>query len=107
MLSVRAWVAIGTFVVALVLSSIGAATEASFVNFLGGLLLISALVVAVSGLPVFARLRATVEPMPDLFAAPGPGQRWCAACGRPTPEGAACAHCNDPGKGPAGRKRKR
>lgn len=57
--------------------------------FAGALLVTGILMAAVP----WRRLRGRRRADEGLWTKPGPGQRWCAGCGRPA--GPTCVHCGD------------
>jgi hypothetical protein len=62
-------------------------------NLLAGLCLIAALVVGLTLLPWWTDRRAALAPLPYLFKAPRPSERWCTRCGSATPKKGPCRLC--------------
>lgn len=91
----RVVVAVGLLAAGFALALVGRAAAADLLDPLAGLFLVASLAVALSLLPLWARLRG--PPMPGLFERPTPGQRWCTVCGRPAPPG-ACPRCRTQGR---------
>ncbi|HET6398042.1 MAG TPA: hypothetical protein VFH47_00635 [Candidatus Thermoplasmatota archaeon] len=100
-----AWTAFG---LALLLAVLADPTGVAWLSVAAGALAFVALGLALSLLPLWSRL-PRLHPMPGLFSPTGAG-RWCTACGRPAPRGAACPGCAakhaSPGAG-AGKARPR
>lgn len=71
-------------------------------NVLAGLLLVAAIVLGLSLLPVWRGLLPPRAPIEDLFTVPRATERWCDRCGHPTPRKGACRTC---GHTPASRGR--
>jgi len=75
---------------AMLVALLARATLPDLLDPVSGLFLVAALVVGVSSLRFWARVR--LPPMPGLFLRPSPDGRWCAVCGRPAPAG-TCPRC--------------
>lgn len=90
----RAWAAWALLALGILLGLLGRiAPGGDAWNLLGGLALLAAVALGVSLLPAWGRVRPALQPFPGLFQAPRPHERWCAACGRPTPAKGACRTC--------------
>lgn len=62
-------------------------------NFLAGLLLIIAVILGLTLLPIARKLMPSLVDFPDLFDRPRPNERWCANCGHPTGASGPCRSC--------------
>src|SRR6185436_16139897 len=90
----RAWVAWGLLALGLALGLAGQVLPGgSTWDLFSGLFVAVAIGLAVSLLPFWRRWLAPLVPMPDLFQAPRPTERWCARCGHPTARRGPCRTC--------------
>jgi hypothetical protein len=90
----RAWLAWGVLTLGLAFGVAGTGLPGGRAwNLLAGICLLVALGLALTLLPWWARWRPTVKPLPGLFAAPRPSERWCSHCGARTARKGACKLC--------------
>lgn len=101
----RAWAAWASFVVGMGLAVTAEFAGGEPLRMAAGLLIAVAIVLGLSLLPFWSRMRERVPAMPDLFVAVGPDERWCDRCGRAAAREGPCAACGHVPKQPRPKRR--